>query len=160
MEIYLSLGSNIGDRKKTIITAIEMLDTNLCSHNIYVSKLYLTAPYGLTQQRDFVNCSLKLDTTISARELLNRIQDIERKLGRERLVKWGERTIDIDILFFGDKIIQEPDLIIPHPEIQKRSFVLKPLSELCPDFVHPLLGKTIRKLWESIADESDSLWEL
>jgi 2-amino-4-hydroxy-6-hydroxymethyldihydropteridine diphosphokinase len=160
MEIYLSLGSNVGDRKKTILTAVELLANTPTFENIHISNFYITEPYGLSRQRDFVNCVLKLESSVSARELLNRIQEIELRLGRTRTVRWGERTIDIDILFFGDKIIQEPDLVIPHPGIQKRSFVLKPLCELCPDLIHPLLGRTIKSLWETISDESGSLWEL
>ncbi len=146
MDVYLSLGSNLGDRQQTIISAIEQLADHAAIANVIVSNLYITKPFGLANQRDYINCAVRLETSLSPKELLADIQHIELSLGRKREIKWGPRTIDIDILFYGDYIIQELDLIIPHPEMHKRAFVLKPLAELCPDLIHAVLKRTVRSL--------------
>ena len=156
MEIYLALGSNVGDRQQIIISAIESLHNHSQFFDIRISSMYLTEPYGLSQQRGFVNCAVRLESILSPRELLTEIQRIENQFGRTREIKWGPRTLDIDILFYGNEIIQEPDLIIPHPEIHKRSFVLQPLCELCPDLIHPVLHRSVKKLLESILGNSSS----
>jgi len=155
MVVYLALGSNVGDRQQTIISAIEYLQNHPEFSAITVSSMYLTEPYGFTGQRDFVNCAVRLETLLSPRDILQEIKSIENIFGRTREIKWGPRTLDIDILFYDSKIIQEPDLIIPHPEIHKRTFVLQPLMELCPDFVHPILHRSIRSILDSLQKYSN-----
>jgi 2-amino-4-hydroxy-6-hydroxymethyldihydropteridine diphosphokinase len=98
----------------------------------------------------FVNGAFLLETGQTPGELLETLHKIESRLGRERTVKWGPRTIDLDILFYDDRVIQEVDLVIPHPELEKRHFVLDPLSEIAPDLIHPVSGKTIRQLKEAL----------
>ncbi|MBW6515679.1 MAG: 2-amino-4-hydroxy-6-hydroxymethyldihydropteridine diphosphokinase [Candidatus Cloacimonetes bacterium] len=152
MEVYLSLGSNVGDRLQTIISAIEELQKHPKIFDLKASRMYLTEPYGLAKQPDFINCAVRIETVLSARDILQEINIIEKDFGRRREIRWGARTLDIDILFFGNQVIQEPDLIIPHPQIHKRAFILQPLHELCPDLVHPVLHKTVRTLLENLTD--------
>lgn len=150
MDVYLSLGSNIGNREETIIAAVESLEENGSISGIVMSEMYLTEPLGLKGQRSFVNCAVRLETDLTALELLKELQVIEDSLGRKRVVKWGPRTIDIDIIFYGSCVIQQPGLLIPHPQTHKRSFVLEPLNELCPDFIHPVLNRTVNSLWKEL----------
>lgn len=118
------------------------------------SSLYRTAPWGKTEQAEFLNQAFEIHTELEPQELLETILAIEKHMGRSRQEKWGPRLIDIDILFFGDKIIKSPELIIPHPHLEERNFVLAPLAEIAPDFLHPLLQKTIRRLLEESPDKS------
>jgi 2-amino-4-hydroxy-6-hydroxymethyldihydropteridine diphosphokinase len=155
MIVYLGLGSNLGDRTEFIRLAIEKIKSSSYFSDILWSELIETSPVGYTQQPDFINCAVKLETELSPEELLNELQSIELELGRKRGFKWGPRTIDIDILFYGDRIIQKPDLLIPHPELHKRIFVLKPLLELCPDLLHPILKKKIHSLYTSLIHSFD-----
>ena len=109
--------------------------------------MIITAPYGKTDQPDFMNCVIELETSLLPEELLKKCLYIENQLGRIRNEKWGPRTIDIDLLFCGNKIINTELLILPHPEVHKRKFVLTSLNELCPDLVHPILKKKIRDIF-------------
>jgi 2-amino-4-hydroxy-6-hydroxymethyldihydropteridine diphosphokinase len=153
MEVYLSLGSNIGNRLLIIRSALERIGENPFFSDIVVSRLYLTEAIGFFNQRDFMNCALRLETELSAQELLREINKIEEEFGRRREIKWGPRTLDIDIIFYGDRIVQEPELIIPHPEMHKRRFVLQPLTELCPGFIHPVLKRTIKILYQRYCED-------
>lgn len=128
--VYLSLGSNIGDRQYYLHEAIDLLGKNSKILIDQVSKFYETSPVGGVKQDDFVNLALKISTTLNPVELLDIIHDIELTLNRERKIHWGPRTIDIDILFYGELSLNEPNLTIPHKEIFNRLFVLLPLSEL------------------------------
>ncbi|WAM31627.1 2-amino-4-hydroxy-6-hydroxymethyldihydropteridine diphosphokinase [Caldicellulosiruptor naganoensis] len=148
MEVILALGSNLGDRQRNIETAIEYLKEKVDIKK--VSTIIETEPYGYTQQPKFLNCCLMGKTCLSPFELLEFVLSIEKKMGRERLFKWGPRNIDIDILFYNSLVIDEENLKIPHPEIQKREFVLLPLSEIAPDFVHPVLKKTVVQLYTDL----------
>lgn len=159
MEVYLSFGSNIGDRQLTIISGIEELRKNSKVYDLKMSRFYLTEPHGLTGQINFINCAVRLETTLSVRDILTQIHKIEDIFGRTREVRWGARTLDIDILFFGSQIIQEPDLIVPHPRIHQRAFVLQPLAELCPDLIHPVLHKSIKCLLENLEEKTTILYE-
>lgn len=149
--IYLLLGSNEGDRIHLLQTAVRELQQH-CGAVIKKSSLYETAAWGLEEQPDFLNQVVKLKTPHSPQALLTAIQEIEKNLGRQRKVKWGQRTLDIDILFYGKKIIQTPTLTIPHPYMQDRRFTLLPLAEIAPHFVHPLLRKTIATLLKECKD--------
>lgn len=142
-KVFLSLGTNIGDLNKNLNTAIENI-SKLNNTTIKKSSSFLTTkPFGNVKQDDFLNCCLEIETLLYPQELLNEILEIEKIMGRVREIKWGPRIIDIDILFFNDEIIQDDNLSIPHPWIPFRSFVLEPLKEIAPNYIHPLEKKSI-----------------
>lgn len=149
---YLSIGSNIGDREDYLKKAIEMISRISKTRLIKISSFYQTPAWGLTEQQDFLNACLEISTELSPYDLLKNLQRIEMDLHRERLVRWGPRTIDIDILTFGDIICEDVNLVIPHPLISKRAFVLVPLLELNPDLI--IGNKSIKEMIEVI-DVSD-----
>ncbi len=144
MICYLGFGSNLGNRQEFILKALSELSLKM--QILQNSEIIETKPYGNLKQPDFLNCVTKIETELNPVELLKICSEIEKKLGRKRSLKWAARTIDIDILFYGNKTFQSDELIIPHPEIQKRKFVLKSLNEICPDFVHPVLNKKISQI--------------
>ena len=129
-KVYLSLGSNIGNRQKYIESAIELIGKTEGIEILKKSELYETSPVGYVEQNLFLNTVIKIETDFSAREILKIINKIENELDRKREIRWGPRTIDIDILIFSDKKIDETDLIIPHKEMLNRLFVLVPLIEI------------------------------
>jgi 2-amino-4-hydroxy-6-hydroxymethyldihydropteridine diphosphokinase len=148
--VCISLGSNVGDKAKNIISAYEHI---IALEGIYSSKfsrLYETSPVGGPLQPLFLNAAMCIETELSPALLLRQVQDIETALGRIRTIKWGPRTIDIDILLYGSKIIHDEQLTIPHPLMHKRMFVLEPLSEIAPDIVHPVLKKTVFQLYKEL----------
>jgi 2-amino-4-hydroxy-6-hydroxymethyldihydropteridine diphosphokinase len=146
--VYLSLGSNIGDRAANLKSAIERLG-ELGSVEA-VSSFYETEPVEFTAQPWFLNCAVKLDTEKMPKQLLASILDLEQSMGRRRIQKKGPRIIDIDILLFGSSIIQTKGLTIPHPSMLERRFVLEPLAEIAPDVRHPRLKRTIRELRDQL----------
>lgn len=148
---YLLLGSNEGNRINWLKQAIDELAQS-CGAILKRSSVYETAAWGLEEQPDFLNLVLKLKTQHTPDKLLYHIQQIEQRLGRQRKVKWGQRTLDIDILFYGNQIIHTPHLSIPHPYLQERRFTLAPLQEIAPRFVHPVLKKTIAALLKECKD--------
>ncbi len=143
MRAYIGLGSNLGEREDNIRAALEAIadlpDTDL----VRVSSLYDTEPVGEVEQPNFLNAALVVDTELDARTLLWNLMLIEKRLGRVRTQRWGPRTIDLDLLLYGDELIEDDDLRVPHPEIIRRSFVLVPLVELEPRLVHPGTGETL-----------------
>jgi 2-amino-4-hydroxy-6-hydroxymethyldihydropteridine diphosphokinase len=143
--VFLSLGSNIGDKEEHIRKALTLL-VKTCKVG-RTSHLYLTEPVGDTEQDWFLNCVAEVETDIDPKKLLSSIKSIERKLGRKKTVKNGPRIIDIDILFYGDCVLNTKNLVIPHPLLQERLFVLQPMMDLNPGFVHPVLKKTIQELY-------------
>jgi 2-amino-4-hydroxy-6-hydroxymethyldihydropteridine diphosphokinase len=145
-ETYLSLGSNIGDRQKYLKQAIEELSQHL--DDVKVSSVYRTEPWGNENQAEFLNLCLSGNTLLNPEELLRFVRSIEKGLGRTHKEKWGPR--EIDILFYGDKIINTPTLEIPHPFISERAFVLVPLAEIAPNLIHPVLKLPISKLASEI----------
>ncbi len=142
--IYLSLGSNIGNRRKNLELAVKELGKKNIKL-IKLSSLYETEPIG-PKQRKFYNVAGKFTTNFKSQELLEVIKNIEKNLGRKKTYHWGPRIIDIDILFYGTQIIKKENLTIPHKEIQNREFVLIPLKEISPKFIHPVYKKTITTL--------------
>ena len=143
---YLGLGSNLASREKNIKRAIEKLNSEEAIHVSRASSFYETEPQGIKDQPYFINCVLEIKTTLSPACLLEKLKSIERELGRTPAVRWGPRIIDIDILQYEDIIINEGNLKIPHPLMEKRRFVLRGLSEIAPTLRHPLSGKTAREL--------------
>ena len=133
---YVGVGSNLGDREATISAAVEALPGVVA-----VSRLRETDPVGVTDQPAFLNGAVVLDTDLSARELLERLLAVERALGRERGERWGPRTIDLDLLLFGEETIDEPGLTVPHPRLHERRFALEPLAELDPELLVPGRGQ-------------------
>lgn len=151
--VYLILGGNKGDKLKNLQFAIEQLEKK-AGRILKKSDIYVTAAWGNPDQPDFFNQVVCLQTELSAQELLSQLLKIEEELGRIRgHQKWVERTMDIDILFFNDSIIKTDNLTIPHPYIQDRKFVLIPMAELAPEFIHPELNKNIETLLDECKDE-------
>ncbi len=143
---FVGIGSNLGDREFLIRNAVEGLRAIPRTAVLRVSSLYDTDPVGEVEQPPFLNAVAWLETELLPRELLWHLLLIEKRMGRVRTQKWGPRSIDLDLLFFGDTMLEEADLTLPHPEAHRRAFVLYPLQELDADFVHPLSGEHIRKL--------------
>lgn len=148
---YLLLGSNEGNRLQWLDSAIQILKEN-CGVIVSISSIYETAAWGLEDQPGFLNMAICIQTELSPTELLKEINNIETDLGRQRTIKWGQRTLDIDILFYNDHIIQKPNLTIPHPEIANRRFALAPLNDIAADLVHPVSQKTISQLLVETTD--------
>ena len=143
---YIALGSNMGDRENYLNTAVRALDEIRGCSVRRVSHFLETPPYGVTDQADFLNGCLELKTLLPPRELLDELHRIEQGAGRERTLRWGPRTLDLDIIFYDDLVWEEDDLCIPHVEMHKRKFVLEPLSEIAPYKRHPVYGKTVSEL--------------
>jgi len=146
--VYLSLGSNIGDRETHLRDAIAQLAAE--GRVVAVSSFYETEPVEVTDQAWFLNCAVALETTDTPEQLMAALLRIEREMGRQRVQRKGPRTIDLDILLFGDEIIESPDLTIPHPAMHQRRFVLAPLAEIAPEVRHPILKKKIRELLDAL----------
>lgn len=151
--VYLGLGSNLGDRAANLAEAIRRLES-AGLRITRASAVYETEPRDVTSQPWFLNQVLEAATDLFPRQVLSRTLKIEREMGRKRLVPKGPRTIDIDILFFGDSVIHAAGLEIPHPRIAERRFVLEPLAELAPDLRHPLTNFSIREMLSSVANQS------
>lgn len=149
--VFLLLGSNLGNRQQYLQQAIELIGDHIAPA-IKTSSIYETQSWGKTDAPDYLNQVITLESEIPAPELLHKILDIELMLGRRREEKWGSRTIDIDLLFYGDEIINIDGLQVPHPELHKRRFTLEPLAEIAPDLVHPILKKTILAVKNELKD--------
>ncbi len=151
--VYLLLGSNEGDRLGWMQQSIDQIN-EACGKVVARSQVYETAAWGLEEQPDFLNMAIAVDTDLAPIAILKAVNAIEHNLGRQRTLKWGQRTLDIDILFYGDHIISLPELTVPHPHMQLRRFALVPLAEIAPKLVHPVLNKTVEEL---LADCPDPL---
>lgn len=139
---YIALGSNMGDKRAYLDGAVEALRALADCRVGAVSDFIVTAPFGGVEQDDFLNGCLELETLLTPEELLDALQGIERSAHRERLVHWGPRTLDLDILYYDDEVIDTPELTIPHPGIPERDFVLRPLNQIAPNLRHPLSKRT------------------
>jgi 2-amino-4-hydroxy-6-hydroxymethyldihydropteridine diphosphokinase len=143
MKAFVGLGSNLGERETQIRMALDDIARLPGTRLVRASSLYDTEPVGEVDQPNFLNAVAQVDTELTARQLLWNLLLIERRLGRQRSKRWGPRTIDLDLLLYGDLVVDEPDLKVPHPELARRSFVLVPLVELDPLLVHPQTGETM-----------------
>lgn len=148
----IGIGANQGDRKKNLLLAIKKM-TRECEIINY-SSLYETPPYGYTEQNYFLNAALKIKTSLTPEELLQFLLHIESEMGRKRVHKWGPRNIDLDIIFYENRILNKNDLRIPHPDYKNRDFVLIPLMEIIPDFVPPDDDRAIKELALPLKDRS------
>jgi 2-amino-4-hydroxy-6-hydroxymethyldihydropteridine diphosphokinase len=151
-DVYLSLGSNEGNRLLWLQKAIDLI-TLRCGDIIQQSPVYETAAWGKTDQPAFLNMVVHLQTDHIPEKVLEGILGIEKELGRQRDIKWGQRTLDIDILFFNNQIIDTENLKVPHPFLQERRFTLEPMAVIAPDLMHPVLMKTIRQLLLECPDQ-------
>jgi len=151
--VYLGLGSNVGDREEYIERALESLRASQV-HVARVSCLYETTPVGYNKQRDFLNLVAECETEISPGELVAKVKEIERAVGRTETFRFGPREIDIDILLYGDAEVHQPGLDIPHREMVNRAFVLVPFAEIAPNVVHPTERRTIAELASQLRDSS------
>jgi 2-amino-4-hydroxy-6-hydroxymethyldihydropteridine diphosphokinase len=151
IDVYLLLGSNLGNRQLFLNKAIILIENEIAPVS-KISSIYETQSWGKTDAPDYLNQVIVLQTTLPAQVVLKKILAIENELGRRREEKWGSRTIDIDILFYGQELINEQGLHVPHPELQNRRFTLEPLAEVAPHFVHPVLNKTALQLTKALKD--------
>ncbi len=151
--VYLGLGSNMEDRQDNLQKASDLLSQRLRMGR--VSSIYDTEPVGVINQPRFLNLVCQVYTTLAPTALLALAKGFELKLGRAHGKSNAPRPIDIDILFYGDQVVETPELVIPHPRLAERAFVLIPLAEIAPDLVHPISGKTVRELLQGLADKQD-----
>ena len=148
---YVALGSNLGDKEQNIRRALELME----QHGVRVRKvspLLTTEPYGVTDQPVFLNGAAEVEWAGDAESLLHTLLAIEQEMGRQRKRHWGERNIDLDLLLFGDQILRSADLVLPHPDMANRSFVLEPLAAIAETVVHPVFHRTIGELWQALQE--------
>lgn len=146
--VFIALGSNIGNRLANLEKALSLMEPVIKTHNC--SSIYVTPPWGYLEQPEFFNQVCKCTTGFAPLELLSFLKEIEKEMGRKSSFLYGPRLIDLDILFYDKRVIEYPNLSIPHPHIEKRAFVLVPLMEIAPDFCHPVTGKTIREMYQAV----------
>lgn len=146
--VYLALGTNLGDRSANLRAALDALPPEV--HVLAESHIYETPPWGYTDQPAFLNMAIKAETDLPPRELLACLKQIEVRLGRAPTFQYGPRQIDMDIIFYADLILEEAGLVIPHPRLHERAFVLVPLSDVAADVVHPLLHKSITEMLSTV----------
>jgi 2-amino-4-hydroxy-6-hydroxymethyldihydropteridine diphosphokinase len=151
IDVFLLLGGNLGDRHLFLQQAIKYIEHDIAPV-VKASSVYETQSWGKTDAPDYLNQVIVVQTGLPAPAVLEKILNIERVLGRRREEKWGSRTIDIDILFYGHEIINHQDLHIPHPELHKRRFTLEPLAEIAPGLVHPVFNKSVLQLKDELND--------
>lgn len=152
---YIAIGSNMGDKEKNLLSAIDLINKSIVTKVIKISEFYETKPVGYTDQDNFLNGALEVKTILSPKKLIKFLLEKEKDLKRERKIKWGPRTIDLDILLYDDVITCEEEVIIPHPRMHERLFVLKPLSNIAPYVMHPILNKRIIDLMNKLSKEDE-----
>ncbi len=152
--VFIGIGSNVGGKVNNCLRAIELIGEKMVNRK--VSSFYETEPWGYSEQDDFVNCVVEVATSLEAGKLLALLQKIERDIGRDGVTRrrWGPRIIDLDILFYGDTVVEVEGLNIPHPHLHQRAFVLVPLTEIAPDFLHPILKKSPSEMHSELVDRS------
>ncbi len=149
MKAVIALGSNMGHREDTLKEAMIRMERQ-CGTIVCRSSMIETRAYGYTDQADFMNMVLLLETMMEPLDLLHALQSIEKELGRVRTIHWGPRTIDLDIIFFEDRVIDHPELRVPHPDFRNRDFVLIPAAEILPDYLDPETGLTLQELLRNL----------
>jgi 2-amino-4-hydroxy-6-hydroxymethyldihydropteridine diphosphokinase len=156
---YLGLGSNLGDRAGAVRQSADLIAAGGDIVLRRLSSLYVTKPWGNRDQPDFVNAVAEIETLLGPGELLARAKSIEDEMGREKRERWGPREIDIDLLLYGDEVVETSGLRIPHPGIEKRAFVLVPLLELAPDLAHPATGRRFAESLGELTSSGEVTWE-
>jgi len=154
--VYLALGTNLGDRAENLRRALAALPPAFTVEA--ASPAYETAPMYVTAQPNFLNMACRAQTSLLPLEALRVLKLLETSLGREASIRFGPRLIDLDLLFYEDLVFESPELILPHPRLHERTFVLVPLADIAPDFVHPVLKQTIATLRDQLGDINDSIW--
>jgi 2-amino-4-hydroxy-6-hydroxymethyldihydropteridine diphosphokinase len=155
-EVYLALGANVGDARANISRAVELLNRHL--NGIKQASVYVSKAVGYTDQSDFVNTAISGQTDLTPGKLFKFIKDIEQQVGRVKRFKWGPREIDIDIIFYGDQVVDTAELTVPHPRFRERDFVLQPLLDLNPKLVDPVSGQTISQLLAKLNPSQRSIF--
>ena len=153
IDLILHIGSNIGNREANLSACIDLLQIHL-GDIINTSGIYATEAWGIKDQPEFLNQAIHLNTFLPAGDVLRIIQKVECIIGKEKEFHWGPRRIDIDIIFYGDKIIDESGLKVPHPRMQDRAFVLLPLQDIVPEFIHPIMKVSVDQLVKECKDQS------
>ena len=158
MKAILHTGSNLGKRAENLATAVQYIEKQV-GNILKISPIYETAAWGIENQADFLNQAIIIETSLSAEVLLQKVLAIEEEMGRVRKIKWGERLIDIDILFYESEVIDLPHLKIPHPFLQERNFVLAPLKDIAAEWIHPIFKKSCMELFAASKDPLEAkLW--
>jgi dihydroneopterin aldolase/2-amino-4-hydroxy-6-hydroxymethyldihydropteridine diphosphokinase len=153
---YVSLGSNMGNRQAYLEQAVDQLRKDKRIKDLKVSSWITTAPYGNVEQEDFLNGAAQLDTLYTPEELLHRMQELELLAGRKRTVHWGPRTLDLDLIFYEKEILETEELVLPHPDMENRTFVLRPMCQLNKNFRHPVLQKTMEQLLQALEEKEQA----
>lgn len=155
MQVYIALGSNLGNKRRNLVTAAALLAERAGEVGA-ISSFYETEPWGFESEHSFLNAALMLDTTLAPLDLLRLTQEVERELGRTAKTDsvYHDRLIDIDLLLYGEEVIDQPGLQIPHPLMHRRAFVMTPMAEIAPAVVHPVLGKTMKALSDLLESEN------
>ena len=149
---YIALGSNLGDRESYVSGAVEALRSHPLIELKKISKLFNTEPYGGVEQGDFLNGAAEIETLMDPQQLLEALHEMESAAGRDRTVRWGPRTLDLDILFYDKMVMETENLVIPHPDLENRRFVLEPMAEIAPAFRHPVTGRSIAALLRELEE--------
>jgi 2-amino-4-hydroxy-6-hydroxymethyldihydropteridine diphosphokinase len=158
--VYVAVGANLGDREAAFAGVIEAIEAEAGLLLLAASAVFETAPVGPAGQGAYLNAALEMRTWLSPLELLRRLQKIELRLGRDRgpeVARWGPRVIDLDVLFYGERCIDVPDLVVPHPRAHQRAFVMLPMLQLAPELRHPVLGLSVAEIARTHAAENDDV---